>query len=54
MSELLIGLSAISAISPLFFDRFGRSLRFCQLEFDKEATRGVEKLSLCDLVVDPV
>ncbi len=22
---------ALSTISPLFFDRFGRSLRFCQL-----------------------
>ena len=24
-------------IFPLFVDRFGRSLRFCHLEFDKEA-----------------
>ena len=26
------------SISPLFVDRFGRSLRFCHLELDKEAT----------------
>ena len=25
------------SISPLFVDRFGRSLRFCHLEFIKEA-----------------
>ncbi len=24
-------------ISPLFVDQFGRYLRFCHLEFDKEA-----------------
>ena len=31
---------AISAISPLLLDRFGRSRfgRFCHLEFDEEAT----------------
>ena len=28
---------ALSAISPFFVDPFGRSLRFCYLEFDKEA-----------------
>ena len=27
----------ISSTSPLFVDRFGRSLQFCYLEFDKEA-----------------
>ncbi len=26
-----------SAIIPLFVDRFGRSVRICHLEFDKEA-----------------
>ena len=29
----LTGRVAVSAISPLFEDRFGRSLRFCHLEF---------------------
>ena len=29
--------SSISAISQLFVDRFGLFLRFCHLEFDKEA-----------------
>ncbi len=29
--------SAISAMSPLFGNRFGRSFRFCDLEFDEEA-----------------
>ncbi len=28
---------AISYISPLFVERLGRSLRFCHLEFKKEA-----------------
>ena len=28
--------SAVSAIPPLFVNRFERSLRFCYLEFDKE------------------
>ena len=28
---------AFKTISPLFVDRFGRSLRYCYLEFDKEA-----------------
>ncbi len=28
---------ALSAISPLFVDQFGRSLRFYHLDFDKEA-----------------
>ena len=32
----LTGRLAISAISLLFVDRFGRSLRFCHLEFVKE------------------
>ena len=27
---------ALSIISLLFVDRFGRSVRFCHLEFDKE------------------
>ncbi len=27
----------LSTLSPLFVDRIGRSLRFCYLEFDKEA-----------------
>ena len=27
----------LSSISPLFVDRFGRSLRFCHIEFGKEA-----------------
>ena len=29
--------SAFSTIYPLLVDRFGRSLQFCNLEFDKEA-----------------
>ena len=33
----LTGRIAISAISPLFLDRFGRSLQFYHLEFYKEA-----------------
>ena len=33
----LTGRLAILAISPLFVDRFGRSLLFCHLEFDEEA-----------------
>ena len=33
----LTGRLAISAKSPLFVDRFVRSLRFCHLEIDKEA-----------------
>ncbi len=28
---------ALSALSPLVVNRFGRSLRLCYLEFDKEA-----------------
>ena len=32
---------ALSSISPLFEDRFGRSLRVCCLEFDKEAISDV-------------
>ncbi len=32
---------ALSPISPLFVDRFGRSLQFCHLEFDKEAISDV-------------
>ena len=32
-----MGRLAISAKSPLFVDQFGLSLRFCHLEFDKEA-----------------
>ncbi len=32
----LTGHLAISALSPLFVDRFGRSLLFCHQEFDKE------------------
>ncbi len=35
--QSLMGRLAVSAISPLFVDRFGLSLRFCHLEFDKEA-----------------
>ncbi len=34
---LLLKRLAISAISPLYMDRFGRYLRFCSLEFDVEA-----------------
>ena len=30
-----------NVISPLFVDRFGRSLRFCHLEFYKEAISDV-------------
>ncbi len=30
------GMLSCIAISPLFVDRFGRSLRVCNLEFDKE------------------
>ena len=37
VTPLLAGRLAISAIPPLFVDRFGRSLWFCYLEFDKEA-----------------
>ena len=33
----LAGRLAISALSPLFVNRFGRSLRFCHLEFNKKA-----------------
>ena len=33
----LMGPLDLTAISPLFVDRFGRTLRFCYLEFDKEA-----------------
>ncbi len=33
----LMGRLAISTISPLFVDRFWRSLRFCYLKFNKEA-----------------
>ena len=33
----LTGRLAISSISPLLGDQFGSSLRFCYLEFDKEA-----------------
>ncbi len=32
-----MGRLTFSSISPLFVDRFGRSLWFCHLEFDKEA-----------------
>ena len=32
-----MGRLALSAISPVFVDRFGYSLRFCHLEFDDEA-----------------
>ncbi len=28
---------SVSALPSLFVDRFGRSLRFCHLELDKEA-----------------
>ena len=31
-----MGRLAVSAISPMFMDRLGRSLRFCYLEFDKK------------------
>ncbi len=37
----LTGRLAVSAISPLFVVRFGRSLRFNHLEFDKEAISDV-------------
>ena len=33
----LTGCLAVSTISPLFVDRFGRSLLLCYLEFDNEA-----------------
>ncbi len=47
------GRLAISDISPLFVDRFGRSLRFCHLEFDKEAIydERSENLGPVDLVL---
>ncbi len=35
--SLAHGRLAFSTISPLFVDQFGRSLRFCYLEFNKEA-----------------
>ena len=35
--SLAHGRLAFSTISPLFLDRFGRYLQFCQLEFDEEA-----------------
>ncbi len=30
------GCFVISSISPLFMDRFGGSIRFCHLDFDKD------------------
>ena len=37
LSHSLTGRFALLVISPLFVDRFERSLKFCQQEFDKEA-----------------
>ena len=37
LTPSLTGRLAISAISLLFVDGFGRSLRFCHLEFDEKA-----------------
>ncbi len=36
-NSLTIERLAFSAISPLFVDRFKRSLRFCHLELDEKA-----------------
>ena len=36
-SVITHGSLAITSISPLFVDRFRRSLRFCHIEFEKEA-----------------
>ncbi len=41
--SLTHGKFSFSAIFSLFVDRFGRSLRFCHLEFDKEANSNVYK-----------
>ena len=56
--SLTHGHLAVSAISPLVVDQFGSSLRFCYLEFDKEAIyNGLEEwktMSFCghvDLVL---
>ncbi len=43
--SLTTSLLALWTISPLIVGRFGRSLQFCHLEFDKEAilmVRGVK------------
>ena len=37
LTRSLTGRLAFSPISPLFVVRFGRSFRFCYLEFDKKA-----------------
>ncbi len=37
VADSLAGRLAVWAISALFVVQFGRSLRFCYLEFDKEA-----------------
>ena len=37
MSNFTTSSLALSTISPLFVDRFGRSLQRCHLEYDKEA-----------------
>ncbi len=36
-TDFLKGRLASSSISPLFVDRFGRSLRFCPLYFEYDA-----------------
>ena len=40
----LTGRLAFMSISPLFVDRFGSSLRFSHLEFDREAISDVKTL----------
>ena len=52
VTQSLTGRLAISAISPLFEDRFGRSLQFCHLQFDKESIYDgkSEKMSFCGTV----
>ncbi len=37
VTDSVVGRLALLAISPLIVARFGRSLRFCNLEFGKEA-----------------
>ncbi len=36
LASTLTGRLSSLTISPLYVDRFGRSLRFCYLEFDKK------------------
>ena len=37
VTDSVTGHLAFSSIYPLFVNRFGRSLRFCHMELDKEA-----------------